>query len=85
MPHWKNYVKRVYDTKPDQQQILVTRSARLEIFHRVGDFLADRFFLHRLFPLSPAEVTKMGLSSEIDRFLEHCIDDATSKIHHEHS
>jgi len=55
MPKWKNYLKGVYDTKSSHQKILVTGSARLEIFNKVGDSLAGRYFLHRLMPLSPAE------------------------------
>lgn len=70
MPKWKNYLKGVYDTKPPNQKILVTGSARLEVFNQVGDSLAGRYFLHRLLPLSPAECTKVGVPYTLDRFLE---------------
>ncbi len=70
MPKWKNYLKGVYDTKPEGQKILVTGSARLEIYHRVGDSLAGRYFLHHLLPLSPSECKKVGLETTLDRFLE---------------
>lgn len=70
MPQWKNYLKGVYDTKPAHQKILVTGSARLEIFKQVGDSLAGRYFLHRLMPLSPAECEKVHADYTIDRFLE---------------
>lgn len=70
MPEWKNYLKGVYDTKPVNQKILVTGSARLEIFNQVGDSLAGRYFLHRLMPLSPAECDKVNVSYTLDRFLE---------------
>lgn len=70
MPNWKNYLKGVYDTKPPHQKILVTGSARLEVFNQVGDSLAGRYFLHRLMPLSPAECDKVNLSYPLDRFLE---------------
>lgn len=70
MPKWKNYLKGVYDTKLPHQKILVTGSARLEIFNRVGDSLAGRFFLHRLLPLSPAECEHVKQSYTIDHFLE---------------
>src|SRR3989338_164801 len=33
MPKWKNYLKGVYDTRAEKQKILVTGSARLEIFN----------------------------------------------------
>lgn len=70
MPKWKNYLKGIYDTKPAFQKILVTGSARLEIFKQVGDSLAGRYFLHRLMPLSPAECEKVHLDYTLDRFLE---------------
>ncbi len=70
MPEWKNYLKGVYDTKPDHQKILVTGSARLEIFQQVGDSLAGRYFLHRLMPLSPAECDQVHVSYTLDHFLE---------------
>jgi len=70
MPQWKNYLKGVYDTKLPHQKILVTGSARLEIFNQVGDSLAGRYFLHRLMPLSPAECEKVHVKYTLDRFLE---------------
>jgi len=56
MPEWKNWLKGIYDTRPEGQKILVTGSARLETFRQSGDSLAGRYFLHRLAPLSPAEL-----------------------------
>ncbi|NGX52058.1 MAG: hypothetical protein KR126chlam5_00351 [Candidatus Anoxychlamydiales bacterium] len=70
MPEWKNYLKGIYDTKSSFQKILVTGSARLEIFNRVGDSLAGRYFLHRLMPLSPAECEKVNQKYTIDKFLQ---------------
>lgn len=68
MPDWKNYLKGVYDTKPDRLQILVTGSARLEAFRQAGDSLAGRFFRHRLNPLSLAELGGADMA-ELDRLL----------------
>lgn len=70
MPNWKNYLKGVFDTKTEEQSILVTGSARLDIFHEVGDSLAGRYFLHRLLPLSPSECHQMHTGYTLDRFLE---------------
>lgn len=70
MPKWKNYLKGVYDTKLPHQKILVTGSARLEIFNQVGDSLAGRYFLHRLMPLSPKECDKVHVTYTLDHFLE---------------
>jgi predicted AAA+ superfamily ATPase len=69
MDGWKNYLKGVYDTKPDGMMILVTGSARLEAFRQQGDSLAGRFFRHRLLPFSPAEVVQTGESVDPAVFL----------------
>ena len=69
MPEWKNYLKGLYDTKLPHQKILVTGSARLEVFTEAGDSLAGRYFLHRLMPLSPAECEKMQTPYSLDLFL----------------
>lgn len=70
MPKWKNFLKGVYDTKSPHQKILVTGSARLEIFKQVGDSLAGRYFLHRLLPLSPSECNQVEVPYTLDHFLE---------------
>lgn len=70
MPNWKNYLKGIYDTKLPHQKILVTGSARLEIFNQVGDSLAGRYFMHRLMPLSPRECDLVHADYTLDRFLE---------------
>lgn len=70
MAEWKNYLKGIYDTKPPHQSILVTGSARLEIFNQIGDSLAGRYFLHRFLPLSPSECYKVHEPYTIDQFLE---------------
>lgn len=70
MPRWKNYLKGIFDTKAPHQKILVTGSARLEIFNHVGDSLAGRYFLHRLLPLSPSECYQLGVPSSLEHFLD---------------
>lgn len=69
MKGWKNYLKGVYDTKPEGMMILVTGSVRLEAFRQQGDSLAGRFFRHRLLPFSPAEVGHAGESVDPTLFL----------------
>lgn len=69
MKDWKNYLKGVYDTRPDSMRMLVTGSARLEAFRQQGDSLAGRFFRHRLLPFSPAEVRYAGESMDTALFL----------------
>ena len=51
-PRWKQWLKGLYDTKPDNQQFLVTGSARLDVYKRGGDSLLGRYHYWRLHPLS---------------------------------
>lgn len=69
MAGWKNYIKGVYDTRPEGMRIMVTGSARLEAFRQGGDSLAGRFFRHRLLPFSPAELINVGQEADIGRLL----------------
>ena len=69
MPNWKNYLKGLYDTKPSILQILVTGSARLDIYSQLGDSLAGRYFRHRLLPFSPAELAKINEPVDLDKLL----------------
>jgi len=53
---WRNYLKGVYDSRPRGQRILVTGSARLDLYRFGGDSLQGRYHLLRLHPLSVAEL-----------------------------
>lgn len=70
MPKWKNYLKGLYDTKPTQLKILVTGSARLDVFQKAGDSLAGRYFAHHLLPLSPSELNQLHREVDLKRLLE---------------
>lgn len=54
-PDWKNYLKGLYDIYQGQMDLLVTGSARLNVFRKGGDSLMGRYFLYRVHPLSIAE------------------------------
>lgn len=70
MSDWKNYLKGLFDTKPSTMQLLVTGSARLDIFDQIGDSLAGRYFRHRLLPLSLAELKQCDEPFDLKRLLE---------------
>lgn len=53
---WKQWIKGVYDTRPDNQQYVVTGSARLDIYKRGGDSLLGRYHYWRLHPFSLDEI-----------------------------
>lgn len=69
MADWKNYLKGVYDTKPEHLKILVTGSARLEVYREIGDSLAGRYFLHHLLPFSPAELHALKQDYTLDQLM----------------
>jgi predicted AAA+ superfamily ATPase len=54
-PHWKNSLKGLYDQVGDDIPIIVTGSARLDLFKKGGDSLLGRYIPYRLYPLSVAE------------------------------
>ena len=66
---WRNYLKGLYDTRPTSQKILVTGSARLELYRYGGDSLQGRYHLLRLHPFSSAELglTTTGQLSDLLR------------------
>jgi predicted AAA+ superfamily ATPase len=70
MPHWKNYLKGVFDTKPPSMRLLVTGSARLDVYDRLGDSLAGRYFRHRLLPFSLSELKQSSELTNMDKLLE---------------
>lgn len=60
MPKWKQWLKGIYDTEGVRPPIIVTGSARLDAYKKVGDSLAGRYFHYRLHPLDVRELTKLN-------------------------
>lgn len=54
--HWKRFLKGFYDAYKSKAHILVTGSAKLNIFQKGGDSLMGRYFLYRMHPLSVGEL-----------------------------
>ena len=54
--HWKNFLKGFFDASEGAASVLVTGSARLNIYKRGGDSLMGRYFLYRMHPLSVGEL-----------------------------
>jgi len=53
---WRQVVKGLFDKRGDALQILVTGSARLDLYRRGGDSLQGRYHYYRLLPLTVAEL-----------------------------
>jgi predicted AAA+ superfamily ATPase len=56
MKKWKSWLKGVYDTEKRPPSIIVTGSAKLDTYKKVGDSMAGRFFQYRLHPLDLKEI-----------------------------
>lgn len=68
---WKNFLKGIYDTRPSKMKILVTGSARLELFQKSGDSMFGRFRSWRLHPFCLAEdPLHLSLEARFKRYLE---------------
>ncbi|OGQ08779.1 MAG: hypothetical protein A3G32_06365 [Deltaproteobacteria bacterium RIFCSPLOWO2_12_FULL_40_28] len=55
-PRWKNWLKGLYDTQKENHKILVTGSARLDVYRRGGDSLMGRYHYWRLHPFTLSEI-----------------------------
>ncbi len=75
MKFWKRWLKGVYDKEGIKPELLITGSAKLNTYRKVGDSLAGRYFQYRLYPLDLKEVTHYDPSlsqDEIFNRLWHC-------------
>ncbi len=61
--NWKTFLKGLYDSYPNMAHIVVTGSARLEVFNKGGESLMGRYFPYRLHPLSVGEIVHPQLHS----------------------
>jgi len=73
LKNWKSWLKGIYDTEGVPPSILVTGSAKLDTYKKVGDSLAGRFFQFRMHPLDLKEIDTFlepeNLEDELDKLL----------------
>ncbi len=67
---WRNWLKGVYDEHHNDKKILVTGSARLDLYSRGGDSLQGRYYFHRLHPITFSEFYKIRSQEPFERFTE---------------
>jgi hypothetical protein len=68
-PRWKTLLKGFHDTEGDRQRLLVTGSARLDLYRRGGDSLVGRYAGFRLHPLTIGEIARDGKPPESEPLL----------------
>jgi len=74
---WKNWLKGLYDQFQHEKKILVTGSAKLNVFKKSRDSLQGRYFFHRLHPFTVAELIenrKLSNFSAFEQFLKSPLD-----------
>ena len=73
LKNWKSWLKGIYDTEGVPPWIIVTGSAKLDTYKKVGDSLAGRFFQFRLHPLDLKEIQQTlhpeNLENELNKLL----------------
>jgi len=74
LKNWKSWLKGIYDKEGIQPSLMVTGSAKLDTYRKVGDSLAGRFFQFRLHPLDLKEISKIlkpdDIQKELDKLLK---------------
>jgi predicted AAA+ superfamily ATPase len=53
---WKSLIKGIFDKYNEKYNLIVTGSARMNIYRRGGDSMQGRYFYYTLFPFSLAEL-----------------------------
>ena len=62
---WKIHLKGLYDAHKEDLNILVTGSARLDIYRKGSDSLLGRYIPYRLYPFSVAETIKAPSPNQV--------------------
>jgi len=68
---WKNHIKGVYDKYHEDLHLILTGSARLDIFQKSGDSLFGRYYLFHLHPLTCGELKSKKELPGIDHLFEY--------------
>jgi predicted AAA+ superfamily ATPase len=70
---WKNLLKGVIDETGRKPPLLVTGSARLEVFRKAGDALTGRTFAYHLHPIDPCEAFAIDPKKTADEHIDHLL------------
>ena len=74
LKNWKSWLKGIYDTESVRPRIIVTGSAKLDTYRKVGDSLAGRFFQFRLHTLDLKEIKKINNPDNLQAILDQLLD-----------
>jgi hypothetical protein len=65
MKKWKSWIKGVYDTEGIPPSLMITGSARMDVYRKGGDSLAGRYFSYRLHPFTVKEASSFMEAKEV--------------------
>ena len=68
---WKRDLKGIYDSVDQAVDLLVTGSAKLDVYRRGGDSLIGRYHSFRLHPFSLAELNDLPVKITHEQLLDH--------------
>ena len=68
--NWKSWLKGVFDSEGIPPGILVTGSAKMDIYKKAGDSMAGRYFSFRLAPLHLKELCKNTSLSKANAIMD---------------
>ncbi|WP_100550547.1 ATP-binding protein [Caedibacter taeniospiralis] len=57
--NWKNFIKGIYDQYKGRIHLIITGSAKLDIYSKGGDSLMGRYFNYQIMPLSVHELLEV--------------------------
>lgn len=60
--YWRNWLKGIFDLYKNKHKILVSGSAKLDVYSRGGDSLQGRYYFHRLHPFTLSEILKLEIN-----------------------
>ncbi len=73
MKNWKKWLKGHFDVRQNKKAIVVTGSAKIETYKKMGDSLAGRYFQYKLFPFDVKELvqhSKIESEKAMNKILE---------------
>ncbi len=79
-PNWKLFLKGFFDSYGSLAHILVTGSARLDVYQKGGDSLMGRYFRYRLHPFSVAELIDPTLPEKEIRKPRNLLDEDWARL-----
>ena len=67
---WKSWLKGIFDSEGIPPGLVVTGSAKMDVYKKVGDSMAGRFFSFRLQPLCLKELLHQNPKKKINEVME---------------